>query len=105
MSAKEQAAKFVAECQRRGFTWEVVSPSVIRVRKSFAPYDRDAYTDCDHFGPQLLSLAPLKGGSVWGSDGGSVGGHVALSNGDYVLSKSGEGVRFTNALAKIKGKS
>jgi hypothetical protein len=52
----------------------------------------------------VLDLAPLKGGSVWGTDGGSIGGAVALQNGQFVMNKSGSGgVRFMRELRKQLG--
>jgi hypothetical protein len=51
----------------------------------------------------ILDMAPLKGGSVWGTDGGSIGGHVGMKNGQYVLNKSGTGKRFTAAVQKLIG--
>lgn len=96
-----QVAFFVDSCKKVGFTPVVASDSVVRVVKNFAPGDMDAFNFCDSVAYGLLGLAPLKGGSIWGTDGGSVGGHVAVKNGQYVLNKSGTGKRFMAELKKV----
>jgi hypothetical protein len=54
------------------------------------------------FAEGVLSISGLKGGSVWGTDGGSVGGAVALQTGRFQLNKSGNnGKRFMVELSKI----
>lgn len=88
---KETAAKFVAFARERGFTIDVRSSHVVSVSKHFTPRDANAYTDAEMDSSTLLGLAPHKGGSVWGTDGGSVGGAVALQNGDFRMCKSGNG--------------
>jgi hypothetical protein len=96
----EQAKIFLSECKKHGFSVEVFN-NVIKIKKRFSPGDKKAYTYCDMFGESVLSLAPLKGGSVWGTDGASVGGYVALTRGEYILNKSGSGSKFISALKKL----
>jgi len=100
MKANEQVKKFIEECKKYGFTWEICGNSVLRIRKKFVNNDKEAFTFCDMFGPSCLDLAPLKGGSIWGTDGGSIGGYSGLKNGEYVLNKSGSGSRFMKELSK-----
>lgn len=97
----EQAKLFLNTCKRLGWIPTVKSSNVVCIAKSFAPGDTQAFVDCDAQAYDILGMAPLKGGSVWGTDGGSVGGYVAVRNGQYVLNKSGTGKRFTSALQKI----
>lgn len=98
---KTMARQFIGECKHHGFTF-IVMGRVIRVSKRFAPGDTEAYTSCDANGPYLLQFVPQTGpGSVWGTDGGSVGGYVGLKNGEYVLNKSGVSARFIQALEKL----
>ena len=99
--AKEQAEIFATQCRTRGVRWEIVNPSVLRIRKNFTPGDKEGFSGADAFGEGILGLAPLRGGSVWGTDGGSIGGMAGLMRGEYVLNKSGEGSRFMKALAKV----
>lgn len=102
LSALDQAKQFAEACRADGWSYEVRG-SVVSIQKQFAPHDRDAYTACDMFAYDILQLAPLTGGSVWGTDGGSVGGYAGLSGGYYRLNKSGNGKRFLAALEKLKG--
>lgn len=95
-----EAQKFAALAKLHGFKWEVRN-SVVTITRAFSPGDKDAFTDCDIVASAVLANAPLKGGSVWGTDGGSVGGHVGLTTGRFVMHKSGDGVRFLTALSKI----
>lgn len=99
--AKQQAQEFVEACRRYGFSWEVASLSVVRISKRFTPGDKDAFTHCDMFACDVLSKAPLRGGSIWGTDGGSVGGYSGLTKGHFEMNKSGAGSRFMNALKKL----
>lgn len=102
ISAAEQAREFAEACRADGWSFHVKA-MVVTIEKHFAPHDASAYTDCDIMAGGILSLAPLKGGSVWGTDGGSVGGYAGLSGGYYRLNKSGNGKRFLAALEKLKG--
>ena len=98
----EQAKVFVERCKAEGFQWECTE-TVVRVIKTFSPGDADAFAACDMMAPGLLALVPLKGGSIWGTDGGSVGGFVGLKSGEFKMNKSGTGARFIAALKKLKG--
>ena len=69
------------------------------VSKSFPVGDSDAFVECDMNGPYLLDLVPAtRAGSVWGTDGGSVGGYSAVKNGSYCLKKSGCSKRILKLL-------
>ena len=102
LTATEQAAEFLAEAARHGFTVEPISnPEVVTIALSFEPGDRDAYVAADGVAWSVLSAAPmLYPGTTWGTDGASVGGHAGLTGGYYRLSKSGVSKRFTNAAKK-----
>ena len=97
---QDQVARFISECHNNGFTWSIACGSVVRISKIFTPGDKDTFTACDMLAGSVLAFAPLKGGSVWGTDGGSVGGHVALTRGEFVMNKSGDGKRFIAVLRK-----
>ena len=100
MSSQFQAQAFVSACTARGFKWSLLG-SGVRITKTFTPEDKAAFSDADMYAYHILALAPLRGGSVWGTDGGSVGGHVGLKNGEYVLSKTGTGANFIKALSRL----
>jgi hypothetical protein len=100
--AMTKAKEFAATAAANGFGW-AVRGSVVTITKTFSPGDKQAFVEADMMAGSVLDKAPLKGGSVWGTDGGSVGGHVALRDGVFVLNKSGEGTRFINALKQLQG--
>lgn len=99
---QDQVMKFLTMCKQCGFSYTIKSESVLGIRKHFTPGDKAAFTDCDMCAFDILGLAPLKGGSVWGTDGGSVGGHVGLTRGYYELNKSGQAKSFMKALAQVR---
>lgn len=100
-SPKEQAQRFVNAAKASGWVINACD-NVVTIQKNFIPGDRLAYSDCDSEAYSILALVPLKGGSVWGTDGGSVGGHVGLEGGYYRLNKSGNnGKRFVAAVNTI----
>jgi len=100
----EQAREFHNYATAHGWTYSV-SDSVVTILKRFTPGDNDAYIECDMFAFDILAKAPLRGGSVWGTDGGSIGGYTGLNGGYYKLNKSGTAKRFTAELAKIKART
>lgn len=91
--AKVQALEFVSKAMEHGFRVVVASDSVVRITRSFAPGDSDAFVQCDMFAGSVLAYAPLRGGSV--------GGMVALKSGEFVMNKSGSGSLFMKALKQI----
>lgn len=100
---QQKVRAFVDACKQHGFQWQVVSDSLVRISKRFPAGDKNEFSNADMVAGGILALAPLKGGSVWGTDGGSVGGMSGLNKGEYVLNKSGEsGKRFLQLL-KIMG--
>lgn len=97
-----RAVLFLSEMKKLGWVLERYEGHIITVSKTFPKNDKEAFSRCDSEAFQLLDMVPLKGGSVWGTDGGSVGGASALKDGKYVLNKSGvSGVSFLNALSRI----
>lgn len=96
------AENFVAKCNEYGFTFEVGN-TIVSVSRTFPKGNLDEFVHCDMWGPHLLGMLKMtQPGSVWGTDGGSVGGHVAVTNGRYTLNKSGIGKRIIKELSKLK---
>lgn len=94
-------AEFANACRTEGFTWSARG-SVVTVRTSFQPGDNAGFVNADMTGPILLSSVPTTAaGSTWGTDGGGVGGMVAVQKGHYTLNKSGCSKRFVNALNRL----
>ena len=94
----DHAKDFLAECRASG--WRVdVAGQTVSIEKHFAPGDRAAFCECDAVAYGLLSSLPGRGGSVWGTDGGSVGGHVGMVGGYYRLNRSSVGKRVADSIA------
>lgn len=103
LSASDVAARnFLDAAKAAGFT-VFVTRGIVRIRATFKPNDKDAFTKLDMSYGSVLALAPLKGGSVWGTDGGGVGGAAALWEGVFTMNKSGTGARFLASLNKLIG--
>ena len=101
--ATEQAQRFLGEARAAGFKIELNGRlgDLVTITKTFGAGDSTAYITTDSDASRILSLAPmLYPGTVWGSDSASVGGHAALTTGQYRMSKSGVSKRFVNALRK-----
>jgi hypothetical protein len=100
-SPKNAAHEFVALCRDGGWQIRIKSDSVVSIAKSFAPNDRDAFVSCDADYYHILTALPHRGGSMWGTDGGSVGGYVALTNGRFEMNLSGVSKVALREVAKI----
>lgn len=95
---KLAANQFKEAVLASGFSYSIRG-SILTVSKTFNPGSEVDFVKCDLIGPHLLSLAPSTTvGSVWGTDGGSVGGFFALQRGMYILNKSGVSKKFLKAL-------
>lgn len=103
--ATQTATSFLSAAHDEGFTVVIKQPGVVAVTKNFPKGDKDAFTQCDMAAPSVLGLLGAKGGSMWGTDGGSMGGQVALQNGRFCLNVSGVPLRVSAALSKMLAKS
>lgn len=105
VDTKQLAQEFVDKCTALGWRIERVTDEVITISKRFAPGSNDGLIECDMEYYDILSLAPHKGGSVWGTDCGGIGAISALNSGCFRMNKSGSGAkRFNAALLKIIGR-
>lgn len=96
-------ADFLAEARSLGFSVSV-RPGLVTITRCFPRGDSAEFVRCDGDGPGLLMQVPTtSAGSMWGTDGGGVGGIAAIQNGVYKLKVSGASKRFTNALGKLLG--
>ena len=94
------AAAVLAMAKDRKFSLSVQG-SVLSVRTTFTPNDGNAYTIAEGDANSILSLVKrTEPGSTWGTDGGSIGGHVGLMGGYMELHKSGCSKRILSAIAK-----
>lgn len=96
-----QAEQFVDAVKSAGWEISRVGGSIVTISKRIEPNNNKEFcaADMEYYG--LLSLAPGKGGSIWGTDGGGIGALSAMKHGMFVVNKSGVQSRFINALKKI----
>ena len=97
--AKQTVSTFLDAARAEGFVVTVKAQTVVCVSRSFRAGDKDAFTDCDMTAPGLLDILGARGGSMWGTDGGSMGGAVALQTGEFRLNVSGVPKRVTKELS------
>jgi hypothetical protein len=83
------ALTFLNACDRAGYRVTINGENVVTITKHFAPNDREAFVACDGEYYGLLSILPRRGGSVWGTDGGGVGGYSAMLHGTFRMNASG----------------
>jgi len=99
----EIATHFVAHCKKNDIQITRCD-RILTLEKRLTGSDRnrdfsDAESDCSII-YDLPSSAD--GGSVWGTDGGSIGGMVAMQTGLFKLNRSGVSKRVLLAIKKIK---
>jgi hypothetical protein len=100
-SASAIAAEIKAAADKYGFTVRV-DRGIMRVSKNFPAGNVDAFRDCDMSYYLVLGILPrTQPGSDWGTDGGGIGGMVALNSGFFEMKRSGGSKRVLAALAKI----
>lgn len=84
-----EVQSFVSRVRAAGFDLSAHG-CIVTVSRTFAPGDREAFVDCDMFaGSYLAELPATQPGSTWGTDGGSIGGAVAIKSGKFTLNRSG----------------
>ena len=94
------AADFLARAATLGFTVSARN-TVVSVYRSFTPGDLDAYCRIESDSYSLLRMLPVtQPGSTWGSDSGSVGGHIAVQRGHFEMNKSGISKRVIAAIVR-----
>lgn len=99
---KQQATNFINACKNAGWKIEHVSASSVTISKRFTPGDKKELVECDMEYYDILSYAPHKGGSIWGTDCGGIGALSALNSGLFRMHKSGQtgGARFATEVKK-----
>lgn len=92
---------FVHTCQRNNVRIQEIQPSAgyLALIKTFRPGDKEAYVMAESDVGIIYETPSVGAGSVWGTDGGSVGGMVGLNGGYMVLKKSNVSKRW---LAKVQ---
>jgi hypothetical protein len=95
------AASFVALCKERNIAIECAQGSRVTLRKTFTPGSAEQYASAETDVSILYDTPSAGDGSVWGTDGGSVGGMVGMQGGYMRLNKSNVAKRFVAAVAKL----
>jgi hypothetical protein len=99
--AKETAITILEAAKKEGFSVEVRG-EILTISKTFTPGDKDAFVSCDMMYSTVLDKLPqTSAGSTWGTDGGGVGGMVAINNGHFKMNKSGGSKTVLKSLAKL----
>ncbi len=99
----ETAQSIIEAANRLGFDLSV-SGCVLTITKQFSPGSNDGFVECDMTYYDVLGLLPqTAAGSVWGTDGGGIGGMVALKSGHFKMNKSGGSKRVLSAIARMIG--
>lgn len=92
---------FAARCARLGITIEDPRDTVLTLSKKFTPGDAHDYACIEGEVSCVILEAPARGGSVWGTDSGSVGWALGLRAGCMRLHASGIQKRWLARLAKL----
>jgi len=97
--SKEVALSIKETAVRLGWTVEVRGP-ILTIKKPISGREEFVTADMEYY--SILGLLPQTSpGSIWGTDGGGIGAVSAMSNGLFVMNKSGGSKRVLNALAKL----
>lgn len=100
------AEEFLAEVADAGFKVEVknfggTGGAVLTLTTTFPAGDHAAYVKADMDAAHLMSAVKVVDyGATWGTTSDGVGGHAGLTDGYYLLNKSGVSKRFVAAVAK-----
>ena len=99
MTLDEQVKAIKAEASEMGLKI-IYHDGIVTVRGSFETGDRDAYVKMEGDAYTILRyFRQVRAGSVWGTDSGSIGGHVGLTNGYVTMNKSGVDKRLGKRFA------
>ena len=98
----EIATEIVNMTNSLGWKIHSVNSNVLTITKSFTPGDMDEFVKADGEYFSILGLLPqTQPGSMWGTDGGGVGGIGAHRSGYFRMNKSGGSKRVLSALKKM----
>lgn len=96
-SPADLARRFVQSCRNNQVAIEIRGAGILTLSKRIIAGDgnsfADAETDCS-----IIYDLPGGCGSVWGTDGGSIGGMVAMQTGQFRLNRSGVQKRVLKAI-------
>ena len=104
MASKNQeiAQQVVTLCNSLGWEIKNVSSDVFKIQKRILSNSNDSFSKADSEYFSILCLIPKTSpGSIWGTDGGSIGALSAMSSGIFSINMSGCSIRVLNAIKKI----
>ena len=102
--AKKKAVKLLETAKKLGWDVNASHTGILRITKFFTAGSMEEFVECDMEYYEVLSLLPsTEPGSVWGTDGGGIGGISALNSGVFQMNKSGGSKRVLSAISKLKG--
>ena len=95
--------EFVDYCKRNGVEIARIQKNggLITLTKAFQPGDKVAFGDAESDVSVIYEIPTTAPGSIWGTDGASVGGYSAVQNGLMKLSRSGCSKRWLAQVAKL----
>jgi uncharacterized Ntn-hydrolase superfamily protein len=94
--AKECAESFRKAVRDYGWNYTVVG-SIVKIHKVIHGMDDFVTADSEYYGI-LECLPQTEAGSIWGTDGGGVGGIAAINSGVFRMNKSGVSKRVLKLL-------
>jgi hypothetical protein len=98
-ATKADGTAWAADARAAGFR-PIYRNDVIEVETSFTPGDANAYMAAESAATALLRVVPrVTYGTTWGSTSDGVGGHAALTSGQFYLAVSGVSRRFGSGVA------
>ncbi len=102
MTNKEIAENLIAKATEFGFSIST-SGSVLCVSKVLPTNSPADYAQAESYASTLLSMIKMTSpGSIWGTDGASIGGYAALQTGVFRMNKSGCSARVISQINKLK---
>ena len=92
---------FLSHCLANGVTIERCHGTLITLCKRFTPGSASEYAQAETDVSVIYSTKSVGAGSVWGTDGGSIGGAIGMRDGYMRLNKSNVGRQYVKALASL----
>jgi hypothetical protein len=91
------AKRFVQSCRNNQVAIEIRGADILTLSKRIIAGDGNSFADAESDCSIIYDL-PGGCGSVWGTDGGSIGGMVAMQTGAFKLNRSGVQKRILKAI-------
>lgn len=103
VAPKLVAKEIMDTANRLGWTVHVRG-SILTITKRITPGSNDSFAQADGEYYDILGRLPTTSpGSIWGTDGGGIGGMTAMNTGVFTMHKSGGSKAVLKQLVKLKG--